>query len=277
MKRLLGGMKMGWGRVLAMAVISGALTGILNVIPALEGTSLTVPAVTPELWIVLALIIVLNCQKVWEAMGKVFLFFLVSQPLVYLVEVPFNSMGWELFSYYPRWGVATVLTIPAAFLAFQVKKGKWYSALILSAATGYLLFSAVQALPTAISDFPRMLLHVVFCVFFAFSLVFVCLPGKKECILALMLTAAAGLFAYGYGEHIKDAELTGSLQLESGHSWELAEPVAGYEIEISESGEMTFRTGVLGSSLITVENENGEKVRYLVENNGTELRTELAE
>lgn len=277
MKKLLGGMKMSWGRVLVMALLSGALTGILNVIPALEGTSLTVPAVTPELWIVLALIIVLNCRKLWEAMGKVFLFFLVSQPLVYLVEVPFNSMGWELFSYYPRWGVATVLTIPAAFLAFQVKKGKWYSALILSVATGYLIFSAILALPTAVSDFPRMLLHVVFCVFFAFSLVFVCLPGKKECILALMLTVAAGLFALGYLQHIKNAELTGSLQLESGHIWELAKPAAGYEISISENGEMTFRTGVLGTSLITVENENGEKVSYLIENDGTEIRAEMAE
>ncbi len=41
-----------------------------------------------------------------------FFFFLISQPLIYLLQVPFSSMGFELFIYYKYWFIWTLLTIP---------------------------------------------------------------------------------------------------------------------------------------------------------------------
>ena len=65
-----------------------------------EGNSFRQIAVTFEAWIVLAIIVVVNCDTPLEAACKTFVYFLISQPLVYLVQVPFHSLGFRLFMYY---------------------------------------------------------------------------------------------------------------------------------------------------------------------------------
>lgn len=62
------------------------------------------------------LIIMANCQKPLESACKTFVFFLISQPLIYLLQVPFSSMGWGLFGYYWNWFIWTLLTFPMAFV-----------------------------------------------------------------------------------------------------------------------------------------------------------------
>lgn len=60
-----------------------------------------------------------------------FCFFLISQPLVYLIQVPFSQLGWELFGYYPTWFMWTLLCFPMGFIGYWMKKGKWWGLLIL--------------------------------------------------------------------------------------------------------------------------------------------------
>ena len=82
---------MTWPRLIIFAVISGLVTGLIALLVP-EGNSIRQIAVTFEVWIVIAIIIVVNCEKPLEAACKTFVFFLISQPLVYLIQVLFNSM-----------------------------------------------------------------------------------------------------------------------------------------------------------------------------------------
>ena len=96
LKKIFGGIKMAWPLLILFAVISGLVTGLIALIVP-EGNSFRQIAVTFEAWIVLAIIVVVNCERPLEAACKTFVYFLISQPLVYLVQVPFNSMGFGLF------------------------------------------------------------------------------------------------------------------------------------------------------------------------------------
>ena len=108
---------MSWPVVIAMAVALGVWTALMAMLVP-DGNSFHDIAVTAEWWVLPAIIIIVNCKKPWEAALKVFAFFLVSQPLVYLIQVPFNSMGWGLFQYYPYWFKITLLTLPGGFIGW---------------------------------------------------------------------------------------------------------------------------------------------------------------
>ena len=103
LRKCFGGIDMTWPKVLIFAVISAVYTAAVNLIPALSDTSLQDIAINPECWLLFAVFIIMNCGTWKEASLKCFVFFLVSQPLIYLIEVPFNSMGWGVFRNYGYW------------------------------------------------------------------------------------------------------------------------------------------------------------------------------
>ncbi len=92
-----------------------------------------------------AVIIMSNCKKPLESALKTFAFFLISQPLIYLLQVPFSPMGWGLFSYYPYWFYWTLATFPMAFVGWFIQKKNWLSVLIFSPV---FLFSGTQSFLT---------------------------------------------------------------------------------------------------------------------------------
>ena len=102
---------MSWAKVLLLAVVSAVITSVLLIVPSLKGTSFQDPGTYLECWFFLAIIIIVNCKKWWEASLKCFVFFLVSQPLIYLIQVPFNAHGWGIFQYYKTWFILTILTL----------------------------------------------------------------------------------------------------------------------------------------------------------------------
>ena len=104
-----------------------------------------------------------NCKKPLESALKTFVFFLISQPLIYLLQVPFSWMGWGLFQYYRHWFILTLCTFPAAFLGWYIKKKNWLSLLILLPVLGLLTYYYVDGFQTAFRHFPRLLLMAVFC------------------------------------------------------------------------------------------------------------------
>ena len=160
--KIFGGLKMSWLTVIVMAVVLGVWTALMALLVP-DGNSFHDIAVTPEWWVLPAIIIIVNCKKPLEAALKVFVFFLISQPLVYLIQVPFNSMGWGLFGYYPYWFKITLATLPAGFIGWYVKKDEWYSGVILSFMTVLLAYTGVGYISHWGENFPNHLISVIYC------------------------------------------------------------------------------------------------------------------
>lgn len=130
-KKIFGGIELTWTRLIVGAIISGIFTGIITLIPELHYTSLIAITQTLEVWIPFGIFIIMNSKSNKESALKCFIFFLISQPIVYLVQVPFNQMGWGLFAYYPYWFIWTILCLPMGYIGYFMKQDKWWGYIIL--------------------------------------------------------------------------------------------------------------------------------------------------
>ena len=177
--KLFGKIRMTWPRLILFAVISGLVTGLIALMVP-DGSSFRQIAVTFEAWIVLAVIVVVNCGKPLEASCKTFVYFLISQPLVYLVQVPFHSLGFGLFRYYwPYWFYWTVATAPGAFIAWYIKRDDWIAAIILSVALAMLILIGTGYLRDLISAPPKYLVSTLFC-FGSVPVLILCILHKRN-------------------------------------------------------------------------------------------------
>lgn len=194
LRTLFFGTRMTWRRVTAFAVISAVVTAICMTVPFIAHTSIANIGETFECWILFALIIILNCDKPVEAGLKTFVFFLISQPLIYLLQVPFSWQHWGLFQYYPRWLILTVLCLPGGMLAWFVKKDAVYSALILSVATGFLAVQGVWFVQQMCVNPPHELIAILFSAALIPVLILTALrrPLTRWIAAALTVAAAAG-------------------------------------------------------------------------------------
>jgi len=105
-----------------------------------------------------------NCKKPLESALKTIVFFLISQPLIYLLQVPFSWQGWGLFQYYGHWFVLTLCTFPAAFIGWYIKKKNWFSLLILSPILVLLTLICEDGVRHLMHSFPNLLIMVLFCI-----------------------------------------------------------------------------------------------------------------
>lgn len=190
LRKLFGGIRMTWPRLIIFAVVSGIVTALIALLVP-DGNSIRQIAVTFEAWIVLAIIIVVNCEKPLEAACKTFVYFLISQPLVYLIQAPFNAMGWKLFGYYPTWFYWTVATFPGAFIAWYIKRDDWIGALIHSVALVALVMFGVGYLKQLIGSFPQYLISVLFCFGSVPVLILAVHRQKTARLIASVIAAAA--------------------------------------------------------------------------------------
>lgn len=266
--------KMTWPRVILLAVGSAVLTAAVLIIPFLARTSISYLGVTPEAWFIPALIIILNSEKPLEAAAKTFVFFLVSQPLIYLLQVPFSSMGWGLFGYYKYWFGITLLTFPGAILAWLVKKNNFFSALIMSVATGFVGMVFAESLVVLLRDFPNMLVRVLFTLLEIVVFIFLLLKGKKgrgACLTITILVIVGVLVLRFEG---REPVTRYYYELDDGHTWTISETkgdvgevgVVGDGIEILAdrySFENVILTNELGETMtlyITYDEYNGVMV-----------------
>lgn len=166
MNRLFGGLKMSWLKVILFAAIAGVYTGIVMTIPFLKGTSFQDIGVMYEWWVVFAVIIVVNCGKSREAMLKCFVFFLISQPLVYLTEILIGTLDLDqAWRYYSNiWFPMTLLTLPGGFIAYFCKKQNVLGAIILGLGNTILTALSMFYFGRAIMSFPSHLLSGLFCI-----------------------------------------------------------------------------------------------------------------
>ena len=191
--KLYGGIRMSWITVILFAVGTAILTAVFLLLPIFENTSFERMGVTFEAWIFFAVIIMANCKKPLESALKTFVFFLVSQPLIYLIQVPFSDMGWGLFGYYGYWFILTLLTFPVAFVGWYIKKKNWLSLLILAPILFFLTSNYVDGFRETFRNFPRLLVMAVFCLAQVLLYLYAFTSNRWQKLLGLIVPLAAAV------------------------------------------------------------------------------------
>lgn len=153
-----------WPVVCLFAAIVGVYVGIINQIPLLYDTSFRDIAVTCEWWVLFAVLIVSGCKSPWEAGAKCLVFFLISQPTIFLIELP--TLGWsKALYYYARiWLPISLLTFPGGAIAFFAKKQNLPGAIILAIGNTIVALMGISYFQHMLGAFPRHLLTVLSCV-----------------------------------------------------------------------------------------------------------------
>ncbi len=163
MKRFFGDINLTWPKVITMAIIMGIYTAIMAMLSVARDTSFSDLTVTFEVWIFFGIFIIMNSKSAKDSALKCFIFFLISQPLVYLIQDMIEHS--QLFNtYYKYWFIWTIATIPMGFIGYYMKKDKWWGLLIL--APMLLLTGEEYAgyLSKTMFSFPRHLLTTIFCI-----------------------------------------------------------------------------------------------------------------
>ena len=261
---------MTWPRVLLLALVTAVWTAAMAAIPFLSDTSFEDISVTFEWWFLFAVFIVVNCKKWWEASLKCFVFFLVSQPLIYLFQVPFASLGWGLFGYYRYWFILTLLTLPGAAVAYQLKRKNWLSVAVLCVATGYLAVQSAMYFHSAALRFPRHLLSAVFCLALAVFFVLVLLDEKKQRIaaLAIPLIVFAAAMVWNFLP-VGGSSMT--LMLDEGEWAYTVDDASIADITVEDGNTITITGKKNGSAIIDFENADGAVRSYCIVVNGRNL------
>lgn len=199
-KKLFGGIDLTWPKLIIAAVIAGVITAVITIIPELHYTSFHAVTETFEVWILFGIIIIMNSKSNLDAALKCFVFFLISQPLVYLIQVPFSDLGWGLFGYYKYWFIWTVLCLPMGYIGYYMKKGKWWGYLILLP----MIVLTAYSYHTYLSDFlfylPKYIVICIFCACMMFLYPAAIFEGKKirtvglsVSLIAVIVLTAVGL------------------------------------------------------------------------------------
>jgi len=179
MKKLFGGIDLTWKKIIIGAVVAGVFTALMALIKPLEFTSFSTITVSFEYWILIGIIIIMNSKSNLDSALKCFIFFLISQPLVYLIQVPFNAYGWGIFVYYRYWFLWTLFTLPMGYIGYYMKKGKWWGYVILLP----MIYLLMQSYFLYLGDFmfyrPRYLLTVLYCAAMAIGLPIWLFEDKK--------------------------------------------------------------------------------------------------
>ena len=194
--KLYGGLAMSWSAVVLYALGTAILTAFFLIVPVFKDTSFRRMGETMEAWIFFAVIIMANCKTPKESALKTFAFFLISQPLIYLFQVPFSWQGWSLFAYYKYWLIWTFLTLPMAFVGWHIKKKNWLSLLILSPALLALTEYSINAFRFSFRHFPFRLVTAIFCLAQVLIYLYVFTSNLRQKALGFAVPVAAALLFF---------------------------------------------------------------------------------
>lgn len=268
--KLFNDIEMNYKRVIIFALIVAIYTAAINLIPALRNTSFQDIAINPECWILFALIIILNCDNYKEAALKCFIFFLVSQPLIYLIEAPFDPLGFGIFMYYKRWFVITLLTIPGAIIAYQLKRKDILSVIVLSIANIYLIIQAIEYLKSCINNFPNHLLSMIFCILLSILLIFVVFDKKIYRIICLLIVLLTGIIYSSVSGLSFKTNATGIYLKEGNWTYKIDNQDI-CDIEITDGNRLVINRKNNGYAIIRLENESNEVIEYAITINGKQI------
>ena len=201
--KIFGGINLTWLKLIIMAIVIGIYTGVVMVVPIFKDTSFRDLGATFEVWIFFGIFIIMNSKSTKDAALKCFVFFLISQPLIYLIQVPFSWMGWGLFGYYKYWFIWTILCLPMGYIGYHLKDNKWYGLLILTPMILLTAFEYHYYFGDLVGFFPNHLLTCIFCVVACIVYSLVCFKDKKyriiEIAISLILIIAITLLTLNKG------------------------------------------------------------------------------
>jgi hypothetical protein len=163
MKKLFGEINLTWPKVIILAIAIGIYTAIMAMLPLTAHTSFSDLAVSFEVWIFMGIFIIMNSKSPKDSALKCFIFFLISQPIIYLLQDVIN--GSHLFkTYYKYWFIWTIGCLPMGYIGNYMKKDKWWGLLILLPMLLLLGKELSGYLSQTMFSFPRHLLTVLFCI-----------------------------------------------------------------------------------------------------------------
>lgn len=268
--KIFGGLNITWPRLIIAAIIIGVVVGTLMTLPFLKDTSFQDIGISFECWILFGIIIIVNSKTPLDAALKCFIFFLISQPLIYLVQVPFYSDGFGIFNYYGRWFIWTLCTLPMGFIGYYIKRGNLLSSLILATMTSFLAVLGVDYIHRFASIFPNHLLTIVFCFALIPCLIFAILKGAKERIVAFVITLIAAIAIIFYvGNSVYELSTAVNpadygLSVDSGWTAKI-EGAAPGEVAIEEVEDQYYLSITIEASKdydVTLRSDTGEEYRY---------------
>lgn len=162
MKNIFGSVNLTWPKVIIMAIIMGIYTAIMAMLGIAIDTSFSDLTVTFEVWVFFGIFIIMNSKSPKDSALKCFIFFLISQPLVYLIQDVIK--GSHLFNqFYRYWFMWTIACLPMGFIGYYMKKDKWWGILILLPMLLLVGEECAGYLSKAMFSFPRHILTVIFC------------------------------------------------------------------------------------------------------------------
>ena len=294
MKKLFGDLNISWKFLIIFSIIIGLIVGILNRIPLLNNTSFQDIAIWIDMWIILAIFIIVNCKNWKEAVLKCFVFFLISQPLIYFIEVIIDTIinGYifkdTLILYFKNyyigagWLNKTFLTIPGAFIAYQIKKDNILASLILSLATSVLAGIGIyDILKSIFYNFPYHLLNGIICLIMAFLLIFIILSKKRDRIISLTITIIGllvGLFMF-YKEYSSPKYLDYIVELENDLIITdyniLDENIANGKLEGDGTFLIISTSNSFGNTKLIIKDNNNQEYIYDINVTNKELSVVL--
>ena len=248
-KKLFGEINLSWTRLIIFSVIAGVYTAIMALIPALKYTSFHDIVVSFEVWILFGIIIIMNSKSAKESALKCFIFFLISQPLVYLIQVPFSNEGFRIFRYYNYWFMWTIITIPMGYIGYQMKKNKWWSLLILAPILLLLGMHYYNYLKEFIYDFPYHLITILFCLITLLIYPICIFENKKIKFIGLVISISVIIVSTILALSFKYTYKT-SILISNG----------SYDISFDDSYNVYMENSKLGNVYIEYEGEIDEYV-----------------
>lgn len=101
-KILFGEINLTWIKLIIFSIIAGAYTALMALLPIAKDTSFADITISFEVWILFGILIIMNSKSALDSGLKCFVFFLISQPLVYLIQDAINHSN-LFMTYYRFW------------------------------------------------------------------------------------------------------------------------------------------------------------------------------
>ena len=162
-KKLFGEIDLTWPKIVILAIMVGIYAGVMAMLPIANNTSFSDLTVTFEVWIFFGIFIIMNSKSNLDSMFKCFIFFLISQPLIYITQDIIKGSH-LLFTYYKFWIPWTVACIPMGFFGYYMKKNKWWGLIILVPMMLFLGLHLGRYFSKTMFSFPRHILTTIFCI-----------------------------------------------------------------------------------------------------------------
>ena len=197
MKKLFGEINLTWKRTILFAIIAGVYTAIMARSPMAKDTSFADITISFEVWIFFGIFIIMNSKSAKDSALKCLVFFLISQPLVYLIQDVIKHSN-LFITYYRNWVIWTVATIPMGFIGYYMKKDEWWGLLILAPILVLLGEHYSTYLSKTIFSFPYHLLTTIFCLITLVIYPIAIFNNKKNKIVGIVISALIILVMTGF-------------------------------------------------------------------------------